>query len=165
MELLQKPMEWSGERTSTHCKVLCKDECKGTSDPSKRWVESGDPFSTQRKKGGWKLYPKPLSIATVEREEGRRERTKGKKRRQGRRRRELEKNHTRRHGFRSLHILSTLLFSLCLQSAHLQLQFALQWAFWSWYKALPSLRMPDYWAPRCCWWWWTEPSCCPTPCE
>jgi len=31
-------------------------------------VESGDPFSTQRKKGGWKLDPKPLSTATVERE-------------------------------------------------------------------------------------------------
>jgi len=68
MELWQKPMEWSGERTSTHCKVQCKDECTGTSDPSKRWVESGDPFSTQRKKGGWKLDPKPLSTATVERE-------------------------------------------------------------------------------------------------
>jgi hypothetical protein len=58
-------------------------------------VESGDPFSTRRKKGGWKLDPKPLSTATVEGEEGRRERRKGKKRRQGRRRRELEKNHTR----------------------------------------------------------------------
>jgi hypothetical protein len=45
-------------------------------------VECGDPFSTQRKKGGWKLDPKPLSTATVEREEGRRERRKGKERKE-----------------------------------------------------------------------------------
>jgi hypothetical protein len=50
---------------------MCKVECKGTSDPSKRWVESGNPFPTQQKKGGWKLDRKPLSTMILEKGEGR----------------------------------------------------------------------------------------------
>jgi hypothetical protein len=42
-------------------------------------VESGDPFATPKKKGGWKLDPKPLSTVIVKREEGR-ERKEGRER-------------------------------------------------------------------------------------
>jgi hypothetical protein len=79
------------------------------------------PIFHPEKKGWLETGPKTL-IHSDSRERGRKKgekERKGKKRRQGRRRRELEKNHTRRHGFRFLHILSTLLFSLFLQPAHL----------------------------------------------